>query len=73
MTVDISAELYPDPTDYDLINVFNLLIPQHTLRQVLSLRAQSLVPIVLTPFYWDRSESLWGESAVALAVEKAKF
>lgn len=25
--VDISAELYPDPTDYDLINVFNLLIP----------------------------------------------
>jgi len=70
--VDISAELYPDPADYDIINVFNLLIPQHTLRQVLSLRADSLVPIILTPFYWDRSESLWGESAVTLAVEKAK-
>lgn len=70
--VDISAELYPDPTDYDLINVFNLLIPQHTLRQVLSLRAQSLVPIILTPFYWDRSESIWGEAAVSKAVEQAR-
>lgn len=70
--VDISAELYPEPANYDIINVFNLLIPQHTLRQVLSLRAHSLAPIILTPFYWDRSESLWGESAVCLAVEKAK-
>ena len=70
--VDIAAELHPNFADYDLINVFNLLIPQHTLRQVISLRSHSLAPIILTPFYWDRSESLWGESAVMLAVEKAK-
>lgn len=72
VVVDISAELHPNTVDYDLINVFNLLIPQHTLRQVVSLRSHSLAPIILTPFYWDRSESLWGESAVVLAVEKAK-
>ena len=70
--VDISAELFPDPLNYDIINVFNLLIPHHTQRQVLSLRARTLSPIILTPFYWDRSESLWGEAAVSLAVRKAK-
>ena len=70
--VDISAELFPDPLNYDIINVFNLLIPHHTQRQILSLRARTLSPIVLTPFYWDRSESLWGEAAVALAVQNSK-
>lgn len=70
--VDIAADVFPNPSNYDLINVFNLLIPQHTLRQVLSLKAHSFAPVILTPFYWDRSESIWGEEAVSIAVEKAK-
>lgn len=30
------------------------------------------MPIILTPFYWDRSESIWGEAAVSKAVEQAR-
>jgi GT2 family glycosyltransferase/glycosyltransferase involved in cell wall biosynthesis len=69
--VDVVADVFPEQNNYDVINIFNLLIPQHTLRQVLSLRANSFTPIILTPLYWDRSESIWGEAAVSLAVEKA--
>ena len=66
--VDVACTLTPDPDGYDLVNVFNLLLPQVALRQVSAVRAQSDAPIVLTPFYWDVSESLWGERVLPEAL-----
>ncbi len=68
-TVDIDCSLTPDPEGYDVINVFNLLLPDITRRQVAALRAATEVPIVLTPFYWNVSESLWGERVTSEALK----
>jgi glycosyltransferase involved in cell wall biosynthesis/Tfp pilus assembly protein PilF len=67
-TVEVACTLTPDPEGFDLINVFNLLLPHITLQQVAALRAATLAPIVLTPFYWEVSESLWGERVVSEAL-----
>ena len=68
-TVDLDCTLTPDPDGYDLVNVFNLLLPDITRRQVAALRAATEAPIVLTPFYWDVSESLWGERVTTEALK----
>ncbi|MBL8093003.1 MAG: glycosyltransferase [Anaerolineales bacterium] len=68
-TVDLACTLTPDPEGYDLINVFNLLLPDITRRQVAALRAATSAPIVLTPFFWDVSESLWGERVMSEALK----
>lgn len=67
-TVEVACTLTPDPEGYDLVNVFNLLLPQVALRQVTAIRAKNDVPIVLTTFYWDVSESLWGERVLPEAL-----
>jgi glycosyltransferase involved in cell wall biosynthesis/Tfp pilus assembly protein PilF len=70
--VALSTALSPDPAGFDLINVFNLLLPALARHQLSALRAATRAPIVLTPFFWDVSESLWGETVVPEAVAAAK-
>ncbi|MBI3764695.1 MAG: tetratricopeptide repeat protein [Chloroflexi bacterium] len=70
--VDVCCDLRPEPMGYDVVNVFNLLLPGIALRQACALRAGTDAPIFLTPFYWDRSESLWGEAVLPPAAAAAQ-
>lgn len=53
--VDISIELEPDLTGYDLVHVFNLIRPQETYLQVLNAYRHNK-PVVLSTIYVDYSE-----------------
>jgi glycosyltransferase involved in cell wall biosynthesis len=48
---DISGDLAPDLSGYDLIHLFNTELVEPTFRHVLRAR-QAGLPIVLTPIYW---------------------
>lgn len=53
--VDISVELEPDLTDYDLVHLFNIARVQETHLQYLNARGQGK-PIALSPIYQDLKE-----------------
>lgn len=48
---DVSGELAPDLSAYDLVHLFNTELVEPTFRHTLRARAAGL-PIVLTPIYW---------------------
>jgi glycosyltransferase involved in cell wall biosynthesis len=48
---EISGELAPDLSEYDLVHLFNTELVEPTFRHVLRARAARL-PAVLTPIYW---------------------
>lgn len=53
--VDISIELEPDLTGYDLVHLFNLVRPQETYLQALNAKRHGK-PVVLSTIYVDYSE-----------------
>ena len=53
--VDISLELEPDLTGYDLVHLFNLVRPQETYLQALNAKRHGK-PVVLSTIYVDYSE-----------------
>ena len=53
--VDVSEELEPDLTDYDLVHIFNLARPQDIYLQVLNAKKHNK-PVILTPIYIDFRE-----------------
>jgi len=53
--VDISLELEPDLTGYDLVHLFNLIRPQETYLQALNAKRHNK-PVVLSTIYVDYSE-----------------
>ena len=51
IATDVSGELAPDLSGYDLVHLFNTELVEPTFRHVLRARAARL-PVVLTPIYW---------------------
>jgi len=61
--VDVSFELEPDPTGYDLVHVFNIWRPETAIQQLRHLRAAG-APIVWNPIYSHWVEVAWARPAV---------
>ena len=73
LAVDISCCPRPDASGYDLVHLWNLWFPHQTLRQLKAIRLkQPDIPIVLTPIYWDSSESSWATRAVPRIFSEAR-
>ncbi len=55
--VDISTELKPDLSNYDIVHIFNLVRPQEVYFQALNAKKQGK-PVVLSPIYvsWEEYE-----------------
>jgi len=64
-TVDVSYDLQPDPTGYDVAHVFNAWIPQQALSQMRQLKKYP-VPVVLSPIFLDLAEMVWAGRAQKL-------
>jgi glycosyltransferase involved in cell wall biosynthesis len=67
--VDVSGELAPDLSPYDLVHLFNTEVIEPTFRHALRARACG-VPIVLSPVFW-RGESIRDESFALIDRENA--
>ncbi|MFK4424572.1 glycosyltransferase [Bacillus sp. RC51] len=55
ISVDVSVELEPDLTDYDLVHLFNLTRVQETYIQIMNAKKQNK-PIILSTVYWPSHE-----------------
>ncbi len=56
--VDVTYDLRPDTSSYDLVHCFNLWNPETSLKQIDHIH-QSRTPIVWSPIYLDLCELLW--------------
>ncbi len=71
--VDVSLAATPNAAGYDLVHGFNLQVPLETLTQVTHIRERTPeVPLLLSTIYYDQSEKLWGQEAIAQAFRQAK-
>ena len=61
--VDVSIELEPDPSGYDVVHVFNIWAPGTAIHQLRHLRAFD-VPIVWNPIYSHWAEVAWARPAI---------
>lgn len=61
--IDISLSENPSGKGYDLAHIFNSQIPHQEFWQLQRLRADN-TPVVLSPIYWDQTETLWADLAV---------
>lgn len=72
--VDISLDLKPDPSSYDLVHCFNILRIDTILEQVNSILKYKK-PIIITPIYWNMLEylSVYKSDKIKLWQEKQKI
>lgn len=56
--VDVTYELNPDCSSYDVVHCFNVWIPETATQQIRNIHKQG-VPIVWSPIYLDLCELLW--------------
>ncbi len=67
--VDITLAMDPDVAGYDIVNCFNIWLPETATQQVKNIRKKG-VPIVWTPIYLDICELLWSGSFLTAMVKK---